>query len=336
MKILIKNLLIALWLLPMVSLAGQIDQILFDNSVITIHHNDCQLKQPIQDKHSKKLILPVTNCASKKGVINVVHPNLKKIHWAQHDPLTVWIVATFSQEYQYKISFSPNQYRVNFSASYQQNYLKEHTILEKQAHNINIKRPNNIMFSLNDILFQIPLQDMLIDEFFERSIGFKPADIIKDGLPHFGAKRDDWKGKTRRHRGYDIYVNKTNVVASAHGVISTVSKTNLSGLYVKLHHGSKLYTVYIHLKSAAVKKGQKVRRGDVIGKIDGPVGNAIAPQLHFEIKPNNTSADILPLIEQFYQGNQRIIKTIAEYKLSLQKSIQSRNLLVKKIMMNRK
>jgi len=324
--------IITLWLFPILGLAGQLNQVLFDNSAITIYHNNCQLKQPIQDKQAKKLILPISNCISKKGILNTVHPNLKKIHWAQHDPLTVWIVVTFVKEYQYNISLSPNQYKVYFPK--QQSSLEDHVIkLEKQAHKINLKIPNNILFSLQDMLFQIPLQGMLIDEFFQRSIGFKPKNIVKDGLPHFGAKRDDWKGKTRYHKGYDIYVDKTNVIASTQGIVTTVSKSSQAGLYVKLHHGARLYTVYVHLKNAMVKRGQKVRRGDIIGRIDGPVGNAVAPQLHFEIKPNNRSIDPLPLIERFYQNNNQVIKNISKHKISLQEFIKSRDLLVKKFLL---
>lgn len=57
-----------------------------------------------------------------------------------------------------------------------------------------------MMFFFNSILFQIPLQDMLIDEFLLRSIGYVPSDFIRDGLPHFGSKRDDWKGKKENIR----------------------------------------------------------------------------------------------------------------------------------------
>jgi len=325
------NFVIILLLFPTASFAGRINNVFFDGSIITIHHHDCQLGQHIQDKrrHEKKLILPMNNCASKKGVINVAHPNLKKIHWAQHDRKTVWIVATFAKDYQFDIISSPNKFQVCLPVCYQRNPFKHGSSHFK-------KKANNLMFSRNGILFQIPLQGMLIDDFLKRSIGFKPRNLIRDGLPHFGAKRDDWKGKTRRHLGYDIYVDNRNVVAAAQGIVTRIKKTRRSGLYIKLHHGSKLYTLYVHLKSVSVRKGLRVKRGDIIGTINGPAGNAIAPQLHFELKPNNKSINPLPLIERFYQDDSQVIKKIRDYKSSLQMNIQKRNRKVRQFLFKMK
>ncbi len=182
-----------------------------------------------------------------------------------------------------------------------------------------------MMFFLNSILFKIHLKDMLIDEFLIRSIGYVPSDFIRDGLPHFGSKRDDWKGKKRKHQGYDIYIDKINVIAAADGTVTKVKRSSRSGLYVKLHHGNKLYTLYVHLKRASVKRGQKVKQGEVIGIINGSSGNAIEAQLHFEIKPNNKSVDPLLLIKEFYQDDNQIIDKIKSYERTLKKSIQRRN-----------
>ena len=135
MKMLSKNLLFVLWLLPIASLAGQINQIIFNDSTMTILHSNCQLKQPIQDKNAQKLIFPIVNCVGEKGTLHVVHPKLRKIHWAQHDTSTIWVVATFTKEYQYDISFSSNQIKVHFPIDYPRSSLEDHIILEKQSNN---------------------------------------------------------------------------------------------------------------------------------------------------------------------------------------------------------
>lgn len=308
---------------PLNSVASKINDIFFDNSILTIHHTGCIHKQLYNEKN--KLIIRMGNCASGRGLLNNFnHPNLKKIHWAQHDPKTVWIVATFSNRYLFETQSFPYKYLVCFPSCKSQNPQKD--LLSE------IRVSNKMMFMLNGLLFQIPLEGMQINEFLDRSIGFVPNDMIRDGLPYFGSKRDDWIGKPRKHLGYDIYVNQNNVIAAADGFVHKVRKSRMAGLYVKLHHGNQLYTLYIHLKKANVKVGQKVRRGDVIGKIDGPVGNAIAPQLHFEIKPNNLSIDPLPLIEHFYQDDQKIIEKIRNYKNLLLKLIQKREQEVKKFL----
>ncbi|MDM8558962.1 M23 family metallopeptidase [Candidatus Parabeggiatoa sp. HSG14] len=304
---------------PIFSEAGTINNIFVDNSVVVIEHNDCQLQRVL--KENRKLILQMGNCASKVGQINIFHPNLKKIHWAQHDPQTVWIVVTFSKEYQFDIISQTNQYRVCFPFCYQ--FTTQQRVQEDRLNKV--KKSHKMMFLLDGILFKIPLENMLIEKFLDLSIGYVPEDIIRDGLPHFGSKRGDWQKKTRKHLGYDIYTDQINVIASAPGTVTKIRKTYRSGLYVKLHHGSQLYTVYVHLKTALVKKDQIVKQGDIIGKIDGSVGNAVAPQLHFEIKPNNISIDPLPLIEDFYQKDGQITDKIKCYKKALSKSIENRD-----------
>jgi hypothetical protein len=314
-----------LWVLlffPIVSEAGRINNIFFDNATIIIRHSGCELKPPIKGK--RKLILPINSCASDAGKINIVHPNLEKIHWAQHDPKTVWIVATFSTEYEFEIVSSPYQYQVCLPSCSKKKQKNQKDWFSER------RDSKKMMFLLHDILFQIPLEGMLIDDFLARSIGYFPQkDVVRDGLPHFGSKRDDWKGKTRKHQGYDIYADKINVVAVADGSVTRVKRTPRAGLYVKLHHGNKLYTVYVHLKRALVKRGQKVKQGDIIGRIDGPSGNAVEAQLHFAVKPNNKAIDPLPLVKEFYRDDSQVIDKIKGYERTLKKSIPLRNRAVK-------
>jgi murein DD-endopeptidase MepM/ murein hydrolase activator NlpD len=58
--------------------------------------------------------------------------------------------------------------------------------------------------------------------------------------------------------------------------------TCLSGLTVEINHGNGLLSFYGHLSRIDVAKGQRVRRGQVIG-ISGMTGTATGPHLHFGI-----------------------------------------------------
>jgi hypothetical protein len=310
--------LLPLFLFPNLSEAGKLGEIFFENHTIIIHHNACHLKSPLKEK--RKLILPLDNCASRARKIAISHPNLKRIHWAQHDRNTVWIVATFIQEYQYELMSLPYEYRICIPFC-QKRRLFMQTYSEKAS--------GHLMFRFKELLFQIPLEGMQIEEFLAQSIGFVPQDMMRDGLPHFGAKRDDWLGSSRKHKGYDIYVDNINVVAAAAGTVIKIGKNKIAGRYVKLYHEGQLYTVYVHLKKVVVKTGQEVKRGQIIGRIEGAIGNAVAAQLHFEIKPYNQSVDPLPLIEYFYQDDRQIMNKIRKYKKRLSVSIKKRNEIVK-------
>lgn len=99
------------------------------------------------------------------------------------------------------------------------------------------------------------------------------------------------------HRGVDIGW-KTNeednqVTAHSSGVVSWVQtgqKHNTKatgnksyGNCVKILHSNGYYTLYAHLKSVKVKKGQNVKQGEVIGVI-GETGKAYGRHLHFEVR----------------------------------------------------
>ena len=318
-----KLFLMLLLFFPVTGQAGKISNIVFNEGKLIIYHQNCDLKQPIRS--SKKLILPLEDCASSAGKIPLSTENLKQIHWAQHDPTTVWIVVTFLTDYQFEMVSYPDKYIVCLATSCKPELSPEE--LEK------LTQSQTFLFSLENILFQIPLKQMLIAEWLDRSIGFIPRDLVRDGLPHFGSKRDDWKRKTRKHLGYDIYIDKVDVIAAAPGVVSRVGKSYQAGLYIKLNHDNNLTTVYVHLNQSLVKKGQFVKRGEVIGRIDGAAGNAISPQLHFEIKIKNKSIDPLPLIEKFYQADNPIKEKIETYKQKLIKLSQYRDNLVEQYLL---
>ena len=97
---------------------------------------------------------------------------------------------------------------------------------------------------------------------------------------------DSRSGGRREHQGIDIFAPRgTPVVAAADGWISSTSPNELGGTVVWLWDPSRGHTLYYaHLHRQAVSRGQRVRRGDVVGFV-GNTGNArtTAPHLHFGI-----------------------------------------------------
>jgi peptidoglycan LD-endopeptidase LytH len=99
----------------------------------------------------------------------------------------------------------------------------------------------------------------------------------------FGASRSSGR---REHQGIDIFAPRgTPVVASSDGWISSTSPNELGGNVVWLWDPVRGHTLYYaHLDRQAVRPGQRVRKGDVVGFV-GNTGNArtTAPHLHFGI-----------------------------------------------------
>jgi hypothetical protein len=94
------------------------------------------------------------------------------------------------------------------------------------------------------------------------------------------------------HAGMDFTApTGTDIYATGDGTIAAVisSKRGL-GNHVIIDHGFGYSSVYAHMESFNVRRGQKVKRGDVIGFV-GSTGTSVAPHLHYEIKLNGVNVD---------------------------------------------
>ena len=89
------------------------------------------------------------------------------------------------------------------------------------------------------------------------------------------------------HAGIDIAgsgIYGAGVVASGNAFVSTVVYSSVGyGNYIILDHGGGFMTLYGHLSSILVVKGEEVKQGTVIGGV-GSTGNSTGPHLHFEIR----------------------------------------------------
>jgi len=98
-------------------------------------------------------------------------------------------------------------------------------------------------------------------------------------------------GKYSLHGGVDIGCPKgTNIYAANDGTVVTSTYVNSYGNYVMVDHGGNVYTLYAHMSKRLVSKGDKVKRGQVIGKV-GSTGYSTGPHLHFEIRKNGKYID---------------------------------------------
>ncbi|WP_286263307.1 OapA family protein [Thalassotalea atypica] len=93
-----------------------------------------------------------------------------------------------------------------------------------------------------------------------------------------------WKA----HNGTDYRANKgTPVVAAGNGKVTHATYNKYNGNYVFIQHGDGIVTKYLHFSKRAVKKGQRVKQGQVIGYV-GSTGMSQAPHLHYEFLVNGT------------------------------------------------
>ncbi len=87
----------------------------------------------------------------------------------------------------------------------------------------------------------------------------------------------------RPHNGIDFTASVgTPVYATGDGVVTYAGRGNGFGIHIKIDHGFGYVTVYAHLSKLKVKKGQKVKRGEIIG-LSGNTGLSAGPHLHYEV-----------------------------------------------------
>ncbi len=107
----------------------------------------------------------------------------------------------------------------------------------------------------------------------------------------YGVRTDPLDGEKAFHSGVDISCSLGSPIqATADGVVSHSGWTVGSGNVVVLEHGCGFSTVYAHNKANAVKFGQRVRRGDIIGYV-GSTGKSTGPHVHYEVWKNRKTVD---------------------------------------------
>ncbi len=83
-----------------------------------------------------------------------------------------------------------------------------------------------------------------------------------------------------------------------------------------------------HLASVNVKIGDKVKQGDILGRIYGASGNAVSPQLHYEIKVKGLHQDPLRFIKKAYHDSV-LLEKIKVYEERMKEVVTKRDILVK-------
>lgn len=170
----------------------------------------------------------------------------------------------------------------------------------------------NATKNLDILSKQLYIQSISLDEIIEMAMDKEkllaaiPAiqPVSKEDLTRmasgFGWRQDPFTKARKMHRGMDFTSPKgTPIYATGNGkVIRVDSRSSGYGKHIRIEHGFGYVTLYGHLSKYNVKRGQKVKRGDLIGYV-GSTGRSKAPHLHYEVRYNKTP--INPI--NFYYGD---------------------------------
>ncbi|MCX2718000.1 M23 family metallopeptidase [Lentiprolixibacter aurantiacus] len=100
----------------------------------------------------------------------------------------------------------------------------------------------------------------------------------------YGWRSDPFTKARKMHWGMDFTAPRgTPIYAAGDGVVKRAdNRASGFGKHIRIDHGYGYLTLYAHLSKYNVKKGQKVKRGDLIGFV-GSTGRSEAPHLHYEV-----------------------------------------------------
>lgn len=162
-------------------------------------------------------------------------------------------------------------------------------VLDKKIQSA-IEEEHNVLKSFENLKYNISTNNISIDYI----PAIQPVNNRQLTLLAAGKKPliNPFHRTIREHHGVDYLVPEgTPVFATADGTVKILSEKNSShGKAVTISHANGYETSYSHLLDIRVKKGQKVKRGDIIA-LSGNSGLSFVPHLHYEVIYNDTRVD---------------------------------------------
>ena len=114
----------------------------------------------------------------------------------------------------------------------------------------------------------------------------------------YGVRSDPFRGRAAMHAGIDLAGPVgTPIYATGDGTVSESGYHNGGyGNLVKLDHGRGIETRYGHLSAILVRAGQRVTRGQMIGRM-GSTGRSTGSHLHYEVRIDSRAVNPIPFMK---------------------------------------
>ena len=99
------------------------------------------------------------------------------------------------------------------------------------------------------------------------------------------------------HAGIDLASpTGTPIYATADGVVDRAEWFGGYGNMVEIEHGKGIATRYGHMSRIAVRDGERVKRGDLIGYV-GSTGRSTGSHLHYEVRIDGRAVNPMPFLQ---------------------------------------
>lgn len=133
-------------------------------------------------------------------------------------------------------------------------------------------------------------------------------------------------GRVAPHNGIDYAAaTGTPVMAAGDGRVIASAYNNLNGHYIFVQHGERYVTKYLHLSRRHVNTGERIRQGQIIGRV-GATGRVTGAHLHYEFLVDGTHRNPrtvnLPQAESLPSSELKPFTQLAEQKMAVLESRQ--------------
>lgn len=151
---------------------------------------------------------------------------------------------------------------------------------------------------VKDVISNIEIKIHELDQFLldkDSILKSTPTILPSNGwiTSYFGHRLSPYAGRVKMHEGIDVGAPYgAPIFAPADGIITFSGIKAGFGKFVQIDHGYGIETLYAHSQKLIVKKGEKVKRGQLIAKV-GSTGYSTGPHLHYEVRVNGIAVDPL-------------------------------------------
>ena len=139
-----------------------------------------------------------------------------------------------------------------------------------------------------------------LDNLADGAIAVPSDKPVKDAAftAGYGVRSDPFRGRAAMHAGIDLAGPVgTPIYATADGIVSESGYHNGGyGNLVKLDHGRGIETRYGHMSAILVRAGQRVTRGQMIGRM-GSTGRSTGSHLHYEVRIDTRAVNPIPFMK---------------------------------------
>ncbi|MFV8280925.1 peptidoglycan DD-metalloendopeptidase family protein [Christiangramia marina] len=234
---------------------------------------------------------PVT--IKQREVSGVITSSLSEAMQAQG--LSNLLVYELSNIYQWSIDFFKLQKGDQFKMVYQEKYIDDTIFagIEKVDAAV-FKHSDRPYYAFSYMTDSVSGQPSFYDEEAKALQSFflkAPLNYSRISSRFTKRRFHPVQKRWKAHLGTDYAApHGTPIVSTANGTVIASGYTSGNGNYVKVRHNGKYTTQYLHMSKRAVRNGQSVKQGDVIGYV-GSTGLATGPHVCYRFWVNGKQVD---------------------------------------------